>query len=65
MQLNGRHQFLVYFDNVNVLGENINTISKNREDPLQASREDGLEENRGKTKYTVVSRDQMYKITIY
>jgi hypothetical protein len=48
-ELNGTHQLLVYADGVNTLGENINTIKKNREALLQAIREVGLE-----VKYMIV-----------
>jgi hypothetical protein len=42
----------------NILGKSTNTIQKNREALIQASREVGLELNTEKTKYMVGSRHQ-------
>jgi hypothetical protein len=43
---------------VNLLGDNIDTINKNTETLIDASKEVGLEVNVRKTKYMLVSHDQ-------
>jgi histidinol-phosphate/aromatic aminotransferase/cobyric acid decarboxylase-like protein len=58
LKLNGAHQLLAYADDVNLLGDNIDTINKNRETLIDASREVGLEVNIEKTKYILLSHDQ-------
>jgi preprotein translocase subunit SecD len=58
LELNGTHQLLLYVDDVNLLGENINIIKKNAEAVLDARKEIGLEVNSEKTKYTFMSRHQ-------
>jgi hypothetical protein len=49
LELNGTHQLFVYADNVNLLGNSINTIKENIETLLQGSRDVGLEINAKKT----------------
>jgi hypothetical protein len=56
--LNGTHQLLAYADDVNLLGDNINTINKNEETLIDGSKEVGLEINVEKTKYMLLSRQQ-------
>jgi hypothetical protein len=58
LKLNGTHQLLAYADDVNLQGDNIDTINKNTETLIDASKEVGLEVNVEKTKYMLVSRDQ-------
>jgi hypothetical protein len=52
LKLNGTHQVLAYADDVNLLGDNTETLT-------DAGKEVGLEVNVEKTKYMLVSRDQM------
>jgi hypothetical protein len=58
LKLNGTHQLLAYTDDVNLLGDNIDTINKNTETLTDASKEVGLEANVEKTRYILVSQDQ-------
>jgi hypothetical protein len=58
LKLNGTHQLLVYADDVNLLGDNVDTMKKNTEALIGASKEVGLEVNTEKTKYMLISRHQ-------
>jgi hypothetical protein len=58
LKLNGTHQLLAYADDVNLLGDNIDTIKKHTETLIDASKEIGLEINAEKTKYMLLSRHQ-------
>jgi hypothetical protein len=51
MEMTGTYQLLVYADDVNLLGENKNTIKKYTEALLDDREEVGLKTNAEKTKY--------------
>jgi hypothetical protein len=56
LEFSGTHQLLAYADDVNLLGDSINTIKDNTKTLLQANRDVGLEINAEKTKYMIMSR---------
>jgi hypothetical protein len=58
LKLNGTHQLLGYVDKVNLMSDNINTVNKNTETFIDASKEVGPEVNGEKTKYILLSRHQ-------
>ena len=55
LKLNGTHQLLAYADDVNILGGSVDTVKKNAEAFVAATKEIGLEVNAHKTKYMAVS----------
>jgi hypothetical protein len=58
LKLNETYQFLAYADDVNLLGDNIDTIKKNKETLIEASKEVGLKINIERTKYMLLSCHQ-------
>jgi uncharacterized protein (UPF0335 family) len=58
LQLNGTHQLLAYADEVNLLGDNRDTIKKNMQTVIDASKEVGLDMKVEKTKYMLLSHHQ-------
>jgi hypothetical protein len=58
LKLNGTHQLLVYVDDVNLLGDNIDTIKRNTQILIDASKEVGLKVNTEKTNYMLLSHHQ-------
>jgi hypothetical protein len=58
LKLNGTHQLLAYADDVNPLGDNIDTIKENTDNLIDAGIEIGLEINVEKTKCILLSRHQ-------
>jgi hypothetical protein len=59
LKLNGTYQLLVYADDAILLGCNIDTINKNTETLTDAGKEVGLEVNAEKTKYMLMSHQQI------
>ena len=55
--MNRKYQLLVYAD-VNMIGENSQTVSKNTEIFIKASKNIGLEVNSEETKYMITYREQ-------
>jgi hypothetical protein len=50
--LNGTHQLLVYADDVNLVEDNIDTIKKNTDTLIDATKEVGLQMNVERTEYS-------------
>jgi hypothetical protein len=58
LKLNGAQQLLAYADDDNILGENVDTMQKNKDALLDASKENGLEVNPEKSMYILMPRYQ-------
>jgi len=63
LKLNGTHQFLAYTDDVNILGGSIRAVKENAGALVVAAKKIGLEVNADKTKYMVISLDQIARRT--
>jgi hypothetical protein len=58
LERNWTHQLLVYVDDINLLGDNIDTIKKNEKNLIDASKEVDVEVNIEKTKYMLLCHHQ-------
>jgi hypothetical protein len=58
LKLSGTHQLLVYADDVNLLGDNIDVIKENTGTPIDASKKVDVEVNTEKTKYMLLCHHQ-------
>jgi hypothetical protein len=58
LKLNSTYQLLVYADDVNIFGGNVDTMKEIAEASIVAGKEAGVEVNFDKTKYMAMYRDQ-------
>jgi hypothetical protein len=58
LKINGTHQLLVYADDADLLGDNMDTIKRNTETFIGASIEIDLQVNPEKNMYMLLSRHQ-------
>jgi hypothetical protein len=54
LKLNGTHQLLAYIDDMNLMGNDIDTTKKNTETLIDANKEVGPEINVKKTEYMLL-----------
>jgi len=59
LKLNGTRQFLVYADDVNMLGGSVHAIWRKTDTLAVVYKENGVEVNLKETKYMVMSRERM------
>jgi hypothetical protein len=59
LKLNGTYQLLIYDDDVNLPGDNIDTIKKGTETLIDANKKVGVEVNTEKTKYECRMQDRI------
>jgi hypothetical protein len=59
VKLSGTHQLVAYADDVSLLGDNMDAITKNTETFTDVSKEVGLEINVEKTKYMLLARHRI------
>jgi hypothetical protein len=59
LKLNGTQQLLVFADDGNLLGDNINTVKRNTQTLIGASKEVGVEVNAEKNNYMLLPRLQI------
>jgi hypothetical protein len=57
-QIEWTHELLVYFHYANQLEDNTDTVKKNRETLIEASKRDGIEVSAEKIKYMLLPRHQ-------
>ena len=60
LELNGKHQLLVYTDDVSMLAENLQTTRENTEIFIKGRKDIGLEVNSDKTKYIFTYRQHHF-----
>jgi hypothetical protein len=58
LKLNGTYRFVVYFDDVNIVGGSVFTVKGSIKFLVIASKETGMEINADKTLYMIMGRDQ-------